>query len=135
MRWIPAVLFFSFLMWIIISADLSAPNFFVQLAGSVPYGDKIGHVGLYATLALLLNVATQARQLNIGGRRVHIGVLLTLGFALLEEGSQLFFPSRNFELMDMLADLLGVAMAAWLTTLYCRWRPRQISNLASETDD
>ncbi len=138
MRWLPAFAFFSFLIWVIVAADSGAPNYFLQLAGSLPYGDKIGHVLLFGALALLLNYATKARQVALGPVRLYLGVVLTLGFALLEEGSQLLFPSRSFELLDILADLLGVTLATIATSgfyqLRARYRRRRVA-LAQQTDD
>ncbi len=138
MRWLPAFAFFSFLIWVIVAADSGAPNYFLQLAGSLPYGDKIGHVLLFGALALLLNYATKARQVALGPVRLYLGVVLTLGFALLEEGSQLLFPSRSFELLDILADLLGVTLATIATSCFyqlrARYRRRRVA-LAQQTDD
>lgn len=139
MRWLPAVAFFSFLIWVIVAADSGRQNYFLQLAGSLPYGDKIGHVLLFAALALLLNFATKARQLAFGAVRLYVGVVLTLGFALLEEGSQLLFPSRSFELLDILADLLGVTLATLLTKVFyqlrARYRARRAVAVLAPTDD
>ncbi len=139
MRWLPAIAFFSFLIWVIVAADSGAPNYFLQLAGSLPYGDKMGHVLLFGALALLLNFATKARQVALGPVRLYLGVVLTLGFALLEEGSQLLFPSRSFELLDILADLLGVALATVLTNgfyqLRTRYRRRRDALTQQHTDD
>ncbi len=139
MRWLPAFAFFSFLLWVIVAADSGAPNYFLQQAGSLPYGDKIGHVLLFGALALLLNFATKARQVALGPVRLYLGVVLTLGFALLEEGSQLLFPSRSFELLDILADLLGVALATALTSgfyqLRARHRRKRDALTLQQTDD
>lgn len=138
MRWVPALAFFSFLLWVIVAADSGRPNYFLQLAALMPYGDKIGHVVLFAALALLLNFATKARQVAFGPIRLYLGVVLTLGFALLEEVSQLLFPLRSFELLDILADLLGVALATWLTTAFyqlrARYRRRSVTVLAPLDD-
>jgi polysaccharide biosynthesis protein VpsQ len=139
MRWLPAVAFFSFLIWVIVAADSGRQNYFLQLAASLPYGDKIGHVLLFAALALLLNFATKARQLAVGPVRLYLGVVLTLGFALLEEGSQLLFPARSFELLDILADLLGVTLATLLTKAFYqlrgRYRHRRSMTIQAQTDD
>jgi len=139
MRWLPAIAFFSFLIWVIVAADSGAPNYFLQLAGSLPYGDKMGHVLLFGALALLLNFATKARQVAVGPVRLYLGVVLTLGFALLEEGSQLLFPSRSFELLDILADLLGVALATLLTKAFylfrARYRRRRAVLALQQTED
>lgn len=139
MRWLPAVAFFIFLIWVIVAADSGQQNYFLQLAASLPYGDKIGHVLLFAALALLLNFATKARQLAVGPIRLYLGVVLTLGFALLEEGSQLLFPARSFELLDILADLLGVTLATLLTKAFYqlrgRYRARRAVAMLAPTDD
>ncbi len=139
MRWLPAVAVFGLLAWVILEADLGKPNFFIQLGASMPYGDKIGHLILFGTLALLLIFATRARQLALGPVRLYLGVVLTLGFALLEEVSQLLFPSRSFELLDILADLLGVTLATILTTTFYRlrthYRHRRNRLVLQQTDD
>ncbi len=139
MRWLPASAFFSFLIWVIVAADSGAPNYFLQLAAATPYGDKMGHVLLFGALALLLNFATKAQQVAIGPLRLYLGVVLTLGFALLEEVSQLLFPSRSFELLDILADLLGVTLATILTTTFYRlrthYRQRRNRLVLQQTDD
>ncbi|MDZ7868269.1 MAG: VanZ family protein [Rheinheimera sp.] len=132
MRWLPAFAFFSFLIWVIVAADSGRQNYFLQLAGSLPYGDKMGHLLLFAALALLLNFATKARQLAFGSIRLYLGVVLTLCFALLEEGSQLLFPSRSFELLDILADLLGVTLATLLTKAFYQLRARYRSRAAKK---
>ncbi len=138
MRWLPAVVLFGFLAWVISEADLGKPNFFIQLAATMPYGDKIGHLLLFAALALLLIFATRARQLVVGPLRLYVGVVLALGFAVLEEGSQLLFPARSFELLDILADLLGVTLATVLTWCFyharARYRARRAVVLANAED-
>lgn len=138
MRWLPALALFGLLAWVILEADLGKPNYFIQLGASMPYGDKIGHLLLFGVLALLLNFATKARQVAVGPLRLYLGVVLTLGFALLEEGSQLLFPSRSFELLDILADLFGVTLATLVTAgfyqLRDRYRRRRVV-LAQQTDD
>lgn len=139
MRWLPALALFGLLAWVILEADLGKPNYFIQLGASMPYGDKIGHLLLFGVLALLLNFATKARQVAVGPLRLYLGVVLTLGFALLEEGSQLLFPSRSFELLDILADLLGVTLATVLTAgvyqLRARYRRRRDALALRQIDD
>lgn len=137
MRWLPALAFFSFLLWVIVAADAGTPNYFLQQAGEIPNGDKLGHLLLFSLLALLLNFATRARQLAVGRYKIYLGVVLTLGFALLEECSQLLFPSRSFELLDIMADLLAMALATGLTTGFYRLRARYRQRLIAvpETEE
>jgi len=67
------------------------------------------------------DLATRFRQWRIGGRRFFVGVVLVLIAALLEEGSQYFLSTRNFDLWDAFADVVGVTLAQlfcflWLGT-------------------
>ncbi len=135
MRWMPALMLFGLLAWVILQADLGKPNYFIQLGASVPYGDKIGHLVLFGGLALLLIFATRARQLVLGPVRLYLGVVLTLGFALLEEGSQLLFPARSFELLDILADILGVTLAALVTKAFYQFRAAYRRRNVAARDD
>ena len=109
-KYLPTLLCFGFIVWMIVNADLEQKNLIIDIGESVPWGDKIGHFVLFGTLALLLNMALGFRQVNIRGRRFHWGSVLVFAFAALEEISQLAFPSRTFDLMDMLFDLLGIGV-------------------------
>ncbi len=119
MRWVPAAAFMLFLLWVIADADQGKPNYFLLLVADTAYGDKVGHVVLYGILAFLLTVASQGRRLALGPVTLYFGVVCTLLFAVLEEGSQLFFPARNFEWLDILADVIGVTLAS---LAYTGWR-------------
>lgn len=73
----------------------------------VEQGDKVGHVAAYATLMLWF-----AQLYSHVKRRLTLaGALLALGIAL--EFAQLFTDTRTFEIADMLADGVGVAIG-WL---------------------
>lgn len=120
-RWIPAILFIAFIGWIIIEADLGSQNPLIQLANSIPYGDKIGHACIYGVMAILVTVASRFRTWSLLGMRFFYGTSLVLFFALLEEGSQYFLKTRNFDLYDAIADLVGVGLAGFILT---SWRKR-----------
>ncbi|MGV8837079.1 VanZ family protein [Cellvibrio sp.] len=106
--------FFGFILWIIYEADRGADNIFMSAADSIPYGDKLGHVWLYGGLALLLNLLLNRRVMLIKSVRFQLGSLLVFGFAAAEELSQGFFATRSMDGWDLLADLLGVCIAAFL---------------------
>ncbi len=120
-RWLPAVLFFAFIGWIIIDADLGTKNPFIQFAHSIPYGDKIGHACIYGTMAILVTVASRFKTWSLAQLPIFYGTSLVLLFALAEEGTQYFFKTRSFDLYDVLADLIGISIAALMLTL---WRAR-----------
>jgi len=105
--------FFIFISWIIYLADSADYNFAFRLIGWLPFGDKIGHGVLYGTMGLLANWGLHFRKY----RGLHIGAILVLTFATIEEISQMFFPSRRFDLIDLLFDFIGV----WLFTKIYLW--------------
>ncbi len=108
-----AVFFFGFILWIIVVSDMGGPNVLIDSVRSIPYGDKLGHMGLYAVLALLVNLSLKPRPQRYLG--LPLGCALVLAFALLEELSQYFFPStRMLDIQDALADIVGVYLAAWI---------------------
>lgn len=110
-RWLPALAFFGFIVWIIIDADLGGKNLFIQMANSIPYGDKIGHACIYATMAIFVTVASKFRCWSWRQQHFYVGSTVVLGFALLEEGSQYFLTTRNFDGYDALADIVGILLA------------------------
>ncbi len=109
---IAAIFFFGFILWIIVVSDMGGPNVLIDGVRAIPYGDKFGHMGLYAVLALLVNLSLKPRKQKYLG--LPLGCALVLVFALLEELSQYFFPStRMLDIQDALADMGGVYLAAW----------------------
>jgi len=109
-------IFFGFILWIIYEADTGANNLFLHAVDLIPYGDKLGHIWLYGGLALLLNLLLKRRVVLIKSMRLQLGSLLVLSFAVIEELSQGFFATRSLDAWDLLADLLGVCIAAFLVT-------------------
>lgn len=135
MRWLPVALLIGFIGWITWQADRGQYNFFIMLAASFPYGDKVGHLLIYLTLAILLNVALHFRRLPLGALRPELGSLLVWCYTLLEETSQLWFDSRNFEWLDILANTTGVVLASLICRFgqrrYSKWKSASASNLLS----
>jgi len=110
---VAAVSFFGFILWIIIVSDIGGPNILIDSVRTIPYGDKLGHMGLYAVLALLVNLSLKPRKQQY--LCLPLGCAVVLVFALLEELSQYFFPStRMLDIQDALADIAGVYLAAWV---------------------
>ncbi len=96
---------------------------------SVPYGDKIAHFVLYAGLCFLLAVFLGRRSgarpdLESGNdqwnnRRstlwaVSIGFAICCFYGGIDEGLQLFIPSRTASWYDWFADLFGALFGALL---------------------
>lgn len=75
---------------------------------SIPSGDKAGHFLLFGTLAFLAN---QAVARSGGSLAWHLRVTaLVVVVVMAEEFSQIFLPYRNFDRMDLVADLAGIVL-------------------------
>ncbi|MEQ9168048.1 MAG: VanZ family protein [Fulvivirga sp.] len=109
-NYIPAIVFFAFIIGLIVQVDLNKKNLLIDIVHKIPFGDKLGHFILFGILALLVNMAMRFRKARLLGRHFHIGSVLVLLFAVVEEFSQLAFSSRTFDLVDMLFDLFGVGL-------------------------
>ncbi|CAA6804061.1 MAG: Unknown protein [uncultured Sulfurovum sp.] len=108
--------FFLFIGFIIYLADSADDNFAFTLIGHIPYGDKLMHGLLYGIMALLLNYGLNFKSKNILGFNVQIGALIVLVFAGVEELSQYWFPSRTCDMVDFVADIIGVVLFSLINT-------------------
>ena len=108
------ILYFAFICWIIIEADRGELNFFIENVRSIPYGDKIGHVIIYALLAFLLSITLSgtSKRLTATFFKLPVGCLIVLVFAFIEELTQVFFATRTLDVGDIAADVIGVYVAS-----------------------
>lgn len=116
-----ASVFFAFIIWIIYLADTGSSSVFFYFVRSFPYGDKLGHSCLFGALTLFAILATRFRTLPVGSLSIYYGAAMVVLFVLCEEVSQAFISTRTFDLLDLLADILGILVAVWaaqLTTKY-----------------
>ncbi len=107
--------FFIFISSIIFLADTADHNFAFRLLGNIPYGDKLGHIFLYGMMAWFLNFGLKFKSYRLFGFNMQIGALIVLAFAIIEELTQYYIPSRSFDLYDILGDFIGV-------TLFSFWK-------------
>lgn len=68
--------------------------------------DKILHFGVYLMMVLLWSVALKNRGKRIGGARLSFYMSVALGI-ILEICQSVFFESRSFEIMDIIANIMG----------------------------
>jgi polysaccharide biosynthesis protein VpsQ len=80
----------------------------------VPLGDKIAHFVLVGLLAYVVNLSMPGRVWRFGRVTVSQGTLWVLVVVVLEEISQHWLPSRRFDVGDLLANVLGIAVFGWL---------------------
>lgn len=79
----------------------------LQELNRLAINDKVEHFGAYALLAAILPMVWRER------RRAHLATLSALVLmGILMELAQFFVPGRTPDIMDALADALGVAAGA-----------------------
>ena len=92
----------------------------LRAGASIPFGDKLGHLVLYAVLgsALAWGRARAPRPV------AHI-LLLAIGvlYGISDEWHQMFVPGREPDVVDWIADVLGVVIG-YSTTLALLGRTR-----------
>lgn len=112
--------FSAFLAFIIYTANTGNEMPVQQLIRSVDHGDKVAHFILFGALSFLLNLAVTKKCFKWGRWSVYRGTALVAVLAVCEEGSQRFIASRTFDYFDLLADLTGVVLFAFITALFIK---------------
>ncbi len=102
--------FIAFIIAAVIIADRGEGAQWWPFMDKIPYGDKLGHIGLFGTLSFLCNLAFPGARLPWTAKLLTKTTLVLLVIITLEELSQAFFPSRTLDLFDWLADLTGLAL-------------------------
>ena len=102
--------FIAFFITIIGIANRGEGSQWWAFIDRIPYGDKVGHLGLVGTLSFLCNLAFQPGKRSfflpfLTTTTAILGLLLTI-----EEISQAFQPHRTCDPFDWLADLAGLAV-------------------------
>ena len=100
--------FFLFIGFIIYLADTANYNFAFRMIGAIPNGDKLMHALLYGLMAVFLNYGLNFKSYKIWGFNMQMGAIIVLTFAGLEEISQYWLPSRTCDIVDFVADTIGV---------------------------
>lgn len=101
--------FIAFLIAVVFIANRGEGNQWWPFIERIPYGDKLGHIGLFGTLCFLCNLAFPSRRFGRRPFLITLTTLVLLSIITLEEISQLFSPYRHFDTIDWLADLIGLA--------------------------
>jgi len=109
-----ATAFFCFILWIIYLANTGGSSPFFDFVRSLPYGDKLGHFGLFGSLTFIVIIATRFKSFSIGPLSIYYGLAAVWLFIVIEEISQAFIATRTFDLVDLSADALGVMTATGL---------------------
>ena len=95
-------------------ANTGQQSIVMDIKNALPYGDKIGHIGMYGSLTLFANYAFKFRYFG-NNKMNQYGAVLALFFSTTEEFSQIFIVTRSFSLSDMAANLTGVTVFTLLS--------------------
>lgn len=120
--------FTGFILWIMYLANTGEQSIFFDFVRALPFGDKLGHFGLFGMLTLLMNFACKLKTIKIASISIYLGAILVFAFAILEELSQFFVDSRTLDITDILADISGIAFFSGLTFLINKWRLKNESD-------
>ncbi|WP_445776893.1 VanZ family protein [Shewanella sp.] len=116
-----AAVFFCFILWVIYLANTGAQSILFDLVRHIPYGDKVGHMLLFGLLTFVANLALQSRHFTLGRIPLYYGAVLVSIFVLIEEISQGFIPSRTLDIIDLMADAIGITLFSYLSGLTQRY--------------
>ena len=88
----------------------NGPTYFAFLK-YIPGGDKTGHTVLMCVLSVVLSWLFAFRRLRFNRLRIPYGIFGVFVFITAEEFLQLLSPNRSFDLIDLTANYLGIALA------------------------
>jgi VanZ family protein len=105
------VAFVGFLILVIATADAGRGARYWGFLDRIPLGDKLCHFAFMATLSFLANLATGCRAVRVGRLGpILVATAVVTVFVVGEEISQIWIPARTFDLLDLTADLIGIAL-------------------------
>ena len=102
---LPALIWSAIILSLSISPGISLPPSWMDLIG----WDKLGHLVFYAILVITWAWGYQKRGHTT--LRWSIGISILYGI-LLEWVQYAFFPNRYFEVLDIIANIIGVLIGA-----------------------
>ena len=106
-RGLTALLVIIFLALMTI-ANTGNGTYLLQIMNAVPFGDKLLHIVLIGSLTAGLNLSLNFRFSKILKWEILTGTIVMAVLISLEEVSQGFIPYRNFEVMDLVSNYIGI---------------------------
>jgi len=73
-----------------------------------PLKDKFGHLFSSGGFALIMNFFFRGRRLRFQKLNCYLGTLVVAVIIITEEFSQILFPLRSFDLLDLTFDIIGI---------------------------
>ena len=100
--------FCAFLGLVVYAADVGVGDRYWGWLKQLPMGDKIGHCSLMFTFSVLTNLTLRCRTIRAERPAVMLGTVVVLMLVLAEEFSRIWIPGRDFDFLDIAADLVGI---------------------------
>jgi len=113
------ILYCIFILLVVVLADLGLMSWFREYANQYSGIDKAVHFILVGGLSWVLILVFDAKRLLFWGSSLFVGTIVTFSLVTLEECSQLLIATRRFELLDLLADYLGILVAEMMARRGC----------------
>jgi VanZ family protein len=108
-----SLLAFFFVATIIYLAN-SGSEVIRNFSHTIPYADKFAHSIIFGVFCLILISSLRFRCFSVHRISIYHGFLLLLIFVVIEEFSQIFLETRSFDYLDLMADLIGMSIAAMI---------------------
>lgn len=117
MKTVFAYLFILVILLIFYGASTNSLGFIGGFIKSIPYGDKYIHFTLIGMLAYVTNFLMGFRRFTLWNRKWLSGTTLIFTIMTIEECTQMFIPTRSFDLLDLSANYLGIFTATLIIIL------------------
>ena len=108
--------------------EISGLQFIIELK---PLIQNLLHIPAYAVLAILLFQLLRIYKVE-GRKRIVLLVACAVGFGLLNELIQLAVPGRYPSLVDMVLNVIGILVGAWLYSVIEKGRPGFLRRIVCE---
>lgn len=116
-----AVSFIVFFIWIVVIANQGNGTPWWSFIDQIPYGDKVGHLGLIGTMSFLCNLAFYRQKPAFLPPFITTTSAVILVLLTAEELSQAFIKTRHLDLFDWLADLAGLGIGQFCAMKFRRF--------------
>ncbi|MFA3782101.1 VanZ family protein [Melioribacteraceae bacterium 4301-Me] len=109
------------LYWIVLFIATSLPGEYLPFL-VLKLSDKIEHLVAYFILAILFNLMlhfqTKVEKLSKNSSLSTIFILLF--YAVIDELHQIFIPNRYYDILDLLADFIGIILGVTVVFLFIK---------------
>jgi len=116
------------LMMIAITFESSISNISLPDLG-ITFTDKLAHFGVFGLMGWVLT-----RGMILTNKKYPILISIVIGFifAITDEWHQSFVPGRDADVLDVIADLIGLIVSANLYKLFSHYFPPKVLNAKKE---